>query len=766
MIRQLLTLLPLVILVDFTKSGAHDKRFKIDDEETKRTQEINVKLNLDNDELRKQLKKKDNEMTEMKQRLEVSERLRAKSSLRQSHYEWEKHNRCEIEKQQLETRIKILVEQLSNQNFENKLMTSKLKEELSEKIEDLKEQLKQDVRLPDTPTHQQRQRPTCWKFASASWMRSTAIRQFLRRLPAHDEILENLPDDPDKIGLDWMDLVRGEAGRCHLEMKRLDLTKKEGFDRAHELLKDGHPLLLSLQPKEWDLVKRYLYFGESTAYLGQQQWDTEWVPPAGRSQFPHSLVVMEYIPPNDGKPGLYKIKNSHGKDGGSPGQNGHILIDEEVLRRACLNPTTDAFVALPQARKNTCTTDNLKHKDCSPTCRSVAFAIWQEINAKKEGLTAARFSMTKERVFELLERGYPILLTLQRGEWDPVLIETYIDEASNEYLGLNEWDKRRFMFTGHAFVVTGYTPPNGNKPALYKIKISLGEHGDAPGQKGYILIEDKVLEDFNVEFIFVAMPENEETEFRKVFCTNDSPEYKQCQQKDEALRLKTQVQKLTEQLSFYENLAKSNQIQKLETSKVMESMKMEANENIENLKEQLAEAKQNSCLPDSPVPKQHAATSMSVAFSIWRESNKSLWKGIEHGNLRITGFTRKEDFDRAHDFLKLGYPLLLTLKRGAWDVIQKYIDESSREYLGRDDCEIRRYQIEGDALVITGYIEPKDGKPGLYKIKTSHGEYAGESGQKEDILIEEKMLRDFNMASVGVMIPEKESRDIERERGM
>ena len=700
MTHRLLTLISLLVLVDFTKSGASQKpQANIsDDEATKRTQEMNTKLKKDNDRLRHQLeikdleiikknqemevmesaaanlkttsefwkdealrmtewlkrkekslglkylefqeraaiqkegmesriqmlteellkqKRKDNEMTEMKRRLEASERLRAKcvhdkdllkkivesksketadlhlnvwkpsqsdEAKRQSCSVREITSRGEVEKEQLETRIQIMAEQLSGRILDHQLMEIQLK---SNDI--LRRQLaetKQNICLPDSPTHGQ-VGGTCMNYATATWIRKTLTEQFLRDLPRHHEIVEALPWPKFQIKTwrEGLESIKKEAERWNLEMELLDLSKEGIFDRVHKLLVDRHPLLLNLRLQNWGPVKRHVKESQSE-YLKLQEWDTsEYLNDDGSG---HCVVVTEYIPPQHGKPALYKMKNSHGEQGGSFGQKGYILIEDKVLRAM---KVTDALIA-------------------------------------------------------------------RKIEWN-----------------------------------------------------------------------------------------------------------------EEAMRLKSQIHKLNEHLSFYRNLATAKEyskgMQKLEMSKVMESMTMEAKRNIENLKKQLAEAKQSVSLPDNPVQKHCDATSMSVAMSIWTESNKSFWKGIEHGNLRIrnTAFPKKGDFGRAHNFLKLGYPLLLRFKRGEWDVIQNYIDESSREYLGPDDWEIMKYQKEGDALVVTEYIEPMDGKPGLYKIKTSHGEHAGEPGQKEYILIEEKMLRDFDLASVSVEMPYMEFRDIERGGG-
>ena len=593
MTRRLLMLFSLLVHVDFTKSGARQngEANKIDDEETKRTQQINVELNLGNAQLRKQVQGKDVEIAKIKQELKESERERELfEEAVNKMVSWlegevsfakEMTGRCEVEREQLETRIQMLDERLSAQILANKLMEIKLKnyaqvmDDMPPCNEILRRQLaetKQNICLPDSPTHDQ-VGGTCMNYATATWIRKTLTEEFLRDLPRHHEIVENLPTF-QRTRQDQLESITKEAERWNLKVEQLDLSKEGVFDRVHKLLKDRHPLYLSLP--NWIAIERHCQ-ESSSEYLGAQEWDANTYVEGS-----HGTVLMEYIPPQHSKPGLYKIKNSHGEMGGS-------------------------F-----------------------------------------------------------------------------------------------------------------------------------------GQKGYILIEDKVFRAMNVRDALIAS---------------------KIDWKEEALRLKTQIHQLNEHLSFYRNLATSKGIQKLETSKVMERMKMEAKENIENLKKQLAEAKQNICLPDSPVRKRCGATSMSVAMSIWEESNKSLWKGIEHGNLRITEFTKKEDFDRAHKLLKDGYPLLLRFKRAEWDVIQKYIDESSREYLGSDDLKRMRYQTEGNALVVTKYIQPKDGKPGLYKIKTSHGEYADEPGQKRCILIEEKMLRDFNIASVRVEIPEEEFRDIERGGG-
>ena len=59
-------------------------------------------------------------------------------------------------------------------------------------------------------------------------------------------------------------------------------------------------------------------------------------------------------------------------------------------------------------------------------------------------------------------------------------------------------------------------------------------------------------------------------------------------------------------------------------------------------------------------------------------------------------------------------------------------------------------------MVVTEYIPPKDGTPGLYKIKTSHGEYGGELGQRGYILVEDKVVKCFNIEFVRVEILKEE----------
>ena len=630
---RLWTLFSLLVHVGFTKSGANQnsEANKIDDEETKRThpdenrinfeysklpeglgclklpgldtefkqhlQKINAQLNFDKAQMRKQLEGRDVELVQMKRELKESERKRellkktissfeekvssqSNEAKRQSYSAGEITSRCAVEKEQLETRIRISDERLSKQILENKQMEIKLKnykqgmEAMSLSNDILRRQLaetKQDVSLPDSPTHEQ-VGGTCMNYATATWIRKTLTEQFLRDLPRHHEIVESLLKSY-KTRQEQFESIKKEAERWNLQVERLDLRKEGVFERAHKLLEDGHPIYVALEQSNWGALRKYCRMSLA-GYLELQKWKPDDYD-IGREA--HSMVVTEYISPNDGKPGLYKIKNSHGEDGGSFMQNGYILIEDKVLR-----------------------------------AMHVGYAlIASKIEWKEEALRL-------------------------RTQW-----------------------------------------------------------------------------------------------------------------KEDALRLTTQMQ----------DFAKA-------TIHAVESLKMKAKFDIENLKKQLAEAKQNICSSDSPLRKQCGPASSSVAFSIWAESSESLRKGKEPGNLRIIQFTKKEDFDRAHNFLKDGYPLFLRLKRGDWDLIQKYTDERSREYLSSDDWEMRRYRSEGGVLVVTEYIEPKDGKPGLYRIKTLRGEYADEPGQKEYILIEEDMLRDFNMASVSVMIPAEEARDIERARGV
>ena len=356
--------------------------------------------------------------------------------------------------------------------------------------------------------------------------------------------------------------------------------------------------------------------------------------------------------------------------------------------------------------------------------------------AERWNLKIEELDMSKEGAFDrahkLLEERHPLYLSFQN--WDA--IKQHCQESSSEYLGAPEWDASTYTSGSHGMVLMEYIPPQHGKPGLYKIKNSHGEWGGSFGQRGYILIQDKVFRAMNVRHVLIAS---------------------KIDWKEEALRLKTQIHKLTEQLSFYQ--ATSNHIQKLETSKVMESLKMEARANIENLEKQLAEAKQNNCSPDSPVPKQHAVTSMSVAMSIWREMNQFINKDIDDWKLvELTVMSMDH-------FLQRRYPLLLTLKYGGGSIIEKYIDESSREYLGGLEWDVSMFRCTGRALVVTEYIPPKDSKPGLYKIKTSLGKYGSVPGQKEYILIEDKVLRGLDVTSVFVRIPKDQCADIERGGG-
>ena len=529
-------------------------------EERGERQEIMIKHIEENVRLRQELVVKDIKIAKMNQELEASEMERAKWEHQAVSWKEivklkrgelvEKYNQWVIEKSEADTRIQFLAKKLDDQKETNKILERQL------------EETKQNVCLPDTPTHKQVGKK-CIKYAAATWIRRTLIEQFLRNLPTHYEIIQNFPHKMLTAYRDECPSVEKEAKRWNLNVEGLNMSKQGAFDRANKLLEDGHPLLLRLTRVEWGPIQRYIK-ESSAGYLGLQEWNG-----SDSSEYTmninagHALVITEYIPPKDEKPGLYKIKNSHGEYGGSPGRKGHILIEDNVLRAIAIhshilfatsehalggNVMGQAEIRKLGAEKEQLLLDNQKlgayiekllaeeeqlraanqqlleykmteeRKGISnPTHMSVATSIWEESNqgfwkeTEQWKLKAIRFTMTREgdfgRVDNFLERGYPLLLTLKPGEWEP--IQKYIYEASSEDLGLEEWETRRYQPEGHAVVVTEYIPPNNGQKGMYKIKTSLEERGGAIEQKGYILIEDNVLRSFNVEDVRVEIPVDE-----------------------------------------------------------------------------------------------------------------------------------------------------------------------------------------------------------------------------------------------------------------
>ena len=172
--------------------------------------------------------------------------------------------------------------------------------------------------------------PDCWKHATASWLRGTMRELFFRKLPTHDEIVDTIQDPKDELLAQQIISIEQETEKRKLRMVCFDLRGEGELDRAQQLLHGGHPLLLILRGQDWIPIRRYKK-EKSKAFLTLQEWEGH--KEQGDKKLPgHSMVVTHYIPAEGGKPNLYRIKNSHGVDGGSPGQNGYILIEDILLR--------------------------------------------------------------------------------------------------------------------------------------------------------------------------------------------------------------------------------------------------------------------------------------------------------------------------------------------------------------------------------------------------------------------------------------------------
>ena len=317
-----------MVNIHFTKSGEKQVEPAVNDMENRESRREIIRLNEENDRLQQQL-----EIIQKNQELKAvdacgremcPEAVRLKEIVMSS--------AKEIALLKFDLRA-------NTENFWSMLTHERqTRNELKRRIHALEQELIKQravVHELDSPMHRQ-DGPTCMNYAAATWIRRTLKRQTLQNVPDHDEIVQNIPKSP-RTPEEQVESIKKEAARWNLQMVHLDMAKDGSFDQAHELLVDGHPLLLRLQRKEWGPIKRYLgkKLGE---YMGLQEWD-----PSAYKCDCHALVVTEYIEPKDGKPGLYKIKNSHGEDGGTFGQKGYILIENEVLR--AMNPE-EVFVAM------------------------------------------------------------------------------------------------------------------------------------------------------------------------------------------------------------------------------------------------------------------------------------------------------------------------------------------------------------------------------------------------------------------------------------
>ena len=267
----------------------------------------------------------------------------------------EYQHRAAIPKVEMETRIQMLNEELLKQRKlgqQREIAAKWWKEEMRKDNQNLEKQLvearrHQEICVPDSPIHKQ-DGPWCLNFSTATWMRKTLTNQFFLTLPAHNKIVRNIgKQSSNEVGVGpggfyaQMECIKKEAARWNLEVVELNVWKEGGFDRAHEHLKKGYALWWALQPREWGPIKEHIS-KSSYGYLGQYEWAAIKHLVAERG---HSMVITQYIEPGAGKPGFYRIKNSHGENGGSHGQKGYVLIVDNVLRE--IKPQY-VFVATPK----------------------------------------------------------------------------------------------------------------------------------------------------------------------------------------------------------------------------------------------------------------------------------------------------------------------------------------------------------------------------------------------------------------------------------
>lgn len=413
--------------------------------------------------------------------------------------------------------------------------------------------------------------------------------------------------------------------------------------------------------------------------------------------------------------------------------------------------------------------------------------------AERSNLKLSELDLTKEGGFDqarqLLVDGHPLLLDLRPCQWGP--IQRYFDGLSSdsEYLGLQDWHnlKRYGAERSHVLVVTQVIPPKGEKPGLYKIKNSYG-NGRSAGEKQDILIAGAVLRAMKVESVFVGIPitegrEESDLEIIKLKRELKVSENERTKWKDEAKRLKQIMEWRNGEIKTLKGEKQSWMRKYLECAFRGEKQK----KTNENLEKQLVEARrlQQICIPDSPIHMQCGPTCFEVATATWVRKTLTgqffrdlpshdeiacsignadyvsgqielAKKEAESRNLKMERLdvAKAGGFDRAHELLRKGHPLLLGLTSAQWGPIQWCLDESSFKFLGMQQWEAREHPpSSGHWVVATEYIEPKDGKPGLYKIKNSHGKHGGSLEQKGFILVEDKVLREIKLEDVFVAFP-------------
>ena len=188
--------------------------------------------------------------------------------------------------------------------------------------------------------------PNCWKYAAATWIRGLKRTWFLStQMPDHGKIVESFQTQDVEFTTDFVIPKISARARNDgfLVQEPMEGHDVHNFVTVRRELLRGYPVIFKMEPSTWRIVKMYIHMFVveliEEPVLNLEVWGEKYPRrnqcKKGKEYTTHMMVLSKFIPGDEetGERGMYVIKNSHGEEGGSPGQKGFILIDQEVFEK-------------------------------------------------------------------------------------------------------------------------------------------------------------------------------------------------------------------------------------------------------------------------------------------------------------------------------------------------------------------------------------------------------------------------------------------------